>query len=184
MIKLKQALDAVKLYENAYKNGIEHPDYRVFQREEELRTRLAQAIASTHPELNPDNLDDLAKVADLPPNDILSKAAQSLYLDYTDFLRKEFGLNPPKPKSKSRPIRNFADIQETFSELCVSKNDGQTMTWSPAELTAFHRLCVRLARDNRLSTDQVMSGFKSFDDLTVNEASIYLAERLFEILQS
>lgn len=184
MIKLKQALNAVKTYEAAYKNGIEHPDCQVFQREEELRTRLAQAIASTYLELNPDNPDDLAKVADLPPDDILSQAAQSLYRDYAKLLRDEFSLYPPHNNPATPAIKSFADIRDTFILLRNPKEDGQTMTWSPEELTAFHRLCVRLARDNGLGTDEVMSGFKTFSDLNVNEASIYLAERLFEILQT
>ncbi len=183
MATLKQALEIVKTFQEADKNGVRPKNPDSINKEIVLRTKLAQIIAGDNPPLNPIEPDDLHKVANLPPQTTLSRLATAVLTEYITFLQDEFGLEVPSDSKQAAAINSFADIRDAFIRLRGGNENAQAMTWSPEELTAFHRLCVRLGRDNKMSTSEVMSGFKEFDDLKVNEASIYLAERFLEILQ-
>lgn len=183
MATLKQALAAVQHFQEADKKGVRANSQEAVNREVVLRTKLAQIIAGDNPPLNPFNPDDLLKVAQLPPDTELSHLACTVLNDYIQLLEKEFSLKISQKNTDPFSIQTFADIRDEFIRLRGGNENSQAMTWTPEELTAFHRLCVRLGRDNGLSTSEVMSGFKKFEDLKLNEASIYLAERFLEVLQ-
>ncbi len=181
MVTLKQALDLVRTFQTAYRKGIYNVDTSTFMQEEKIRTQLARAIACDNPPLDPNNPKDLHNTSKLPMSTVLSADAESIFVEYQTLLLEKFNLQQNEKSHKT--ISGFADIRETFKSLRQYSKSGAAMTWSPSELTAFHRLCVRLGCDNNMSTDEIMSNFTEFQDLKVNEASIYLAKRLFEIMQ-
>ncbi|MFZ6015506.1 MAG: hypothetical protein ACOYUZ_04090 [Patescibacteria group bacterium] len=183
MVTLKQALDLAKLYESAYRKGIYNVDGSAFKREEQLRTKLAHAIVSSHPHLNPNNPEHLRLDGILPLSTILSPIAEAVYKKYRRFLHETFGISQNYAPKQTSAITCFADIRNTYKQLREQLgNTGSVRSWRPEELTAFRRLCVRLGNDNKMTTDYVMTNFDDLDNLVINEASIFLAERLFETL--
>ncbi len=185
MTTLKQALATIQSYKKAFDAGIFDVKMSAFKREEELRTNLARAIAIDNPPLNPNSSQDLHKTAELPGDTILSPIAEALYKKYKIYLRIAFSISEETGTWKKPHIKKFSDICENYIRLRSEfADEGRLRSWRPHELTAFHRLCVRLARDNNMSTEEVMDEFENMPDMIINEASIYLAERLFEAFQS
>jgi hypothetical protein len=185
MTTLKQALAVIERYKKAFDTGIFDVEMSAFKREEELRTNLARAIARDNPPLNPNSPQDLHQTAKLPEDTVLSPVAEALYKKYQIYLRIAFSISEETGCRQKPAIKKFSDIRENYIRLRSEFGDeGRLRSWRPHELTAFHRLCVRLARDNNMSTEEVMDDFETLSDLVINEASIYLAERLFEAFQS
>jgi len=185
MITLKQALSLVSLYQDAFNKGIYDVDGSAFQREVELRTKLAHAIASDNPPLNPNNPEDLSRVANLPLSTILSPIAEAVYKKYRKFLSEAFGIKQNLLPKKEVEFKSFVEIRDAYKKRRQELgNTGSVRSWRQEELTAFRRLCARLGKDNNLKTDYVMANFDDLDDLKINDSSTYLAQCLFETLET
>jgi hypothetical protein len=189
MTTLKQVMATIKTYQEAYMAGIYNVQTSSFEREEDLRTKLARAIARDNPPLDPNSPEDLHKAGLLPQDTPLSPVAEAIYKKYKNFLRITFHISEDASSFDKPEIKNFQDIRELYIKLRSQqdnklKSEQLLKSWRPHELTAYHRLCVRLARDNDLEVEVVMRDFEDLDNLILNEASIYLAERLFEALRS
>jgi len=179
MITLKEVLATLEIVKTAYKEGVY--TYETLDRETELRTKLAKAIARDNPPLDPNNDEDLAKgVINLPSCTILSPFAAAIFKKYCVHLLRNMRLNPGCHIS-------FKDIREIFKGLRAKKtNIGMERSWRPKELRAFNFLCIRIGNDNNLSATEVMSEFEndSNSELIINEAAIDLAISLFKELEA
>jgi hypothetical protein len=180
MVTLKEVFATIKLAEEQYKKSPELCG-TVIDREIKLRTKLARAIARDNPPLDPNHEEDLnLGIVALPKSTILSDFAKAIFKKYCAHLFKKFHINPG-------PYLSFKDIRNVFQDIRSQKiNIGMERSWRPKELSAFNRLCTRIANDSDMSASEVMLEFEedNHPQLFINEASIELALSLFKALKA
>ncbi|MDF1497133.1 MAG: hypothetical protein P1P90_03670 [Patescibacteria group bacterium] len=180
MVTLKEVLATLEIVKNEYSKGL-FICITVIEREEELRTKLAKALARDNPPLNPNSNEDLVKgVIELPSSTILSSFADAIFKKYCLYVFRAMRINPGSHIT-------FKDIRSIFQDIRSKKvNLGMERSWRPKELRAFNLLCIRISNDNHISVSEVMQEFeeKNANNLIINEASIDLAINLFKELEA
>ncbi len=174
MSTLSEVLIAIKAFNRRFERlekGLYSQD--LFALEALMRVDLTKAIAKSQG-LNPR---EWYKVEELPNEIELTGEAETMFQNYLELLRMNFGI-------RAGNMDTFVQVRQVLLGLhgLLPICSLSTEVRKDAELT-LRALCVQLAIDNELDAEEVQNRFHSLpDDLLLTQAARALANSFFEQL--
>jgi len=176
MSTLNEVIAAIKAFNRRFERlekGLYSQD--LFALEALMRVDLTKAIAKAQ-SLNPR---EWYKVEDLPGDIELTGEAETLFQNYLELLRMNFGI-------KVGSMDTFVQVKQVLLGLhgLLPICSLLTTVRQEAQLT-LHAFCVQLALDNKLDAMEVQEKFHSLpDDLLLTKAAKALVDSFFRQLDS